>query len=381
MKRVFALFLVLAALLCAVSCTGKENEPKESETNAMTTTAPETEPNYYVPTVIRPSEHKDAFKLVGRTVIGDKGIQLDWSWAEASFRGWFDGEIRGDFDFVYSYRVNKGVAVFRVVVDGDFENAVNITIEGEKQKLENALMATVEKGYHTISVYKCSQALGGGVNLDNITFTGTLDAAPEAKKLNILVIGDSISCGAGAVDTGRIEAVCDDSYYSYGALLSRNMDADVSVFAISGWGIACGGQSYDCLIPAIFDKTNALRDKDAAWDFSKEAKPDVVIVSLGTNDYRFATEGRTPVLIDAATKFLKTIRDTYPESEIIWIYGQMLNQYDKQLENMVNSFNDAHMSYYTVKRNVAGGFGHPDAKGHEEYAAFLEKTIKEKLGL
>lgn len=378
MKRVVILFLILTLLLPAAACGKKENDPKESEIPQMTDIT-ETEPDYYIPTTVIPAGKKDAFRLVGRAGIGNDGIHLDWTWAEAAFCGWFDGEIRADLDLAYSYQGDKGVGLLRVVVDEKWEDAKLITLEGDDTVLIDEVLADVERGYHTVSLFKCSQAMSAGINVSQIRFTGTLDKAPGARKKNILVIGDSISCGAGAVDTGRAEAVSDDGWYSFGAVLGRELDADVSVFAVSGWGIACGGNDPKALIPDIFGKTNHFRDEDEEWDFSAD-EPDVVIVSLGTNDYRFAGEGRTKVLIAAATGFLSTIRDTYPDAEIIWIYGQMLNQYDKELEEMVNSFDDPHISYYTVPRCVSGGFGHPDAAGHEEYAAFLAEKIGEKCG-
>lgn len=379
MKRILTLTLILTLLFSAPACGKKENDSKESEKPQMTAAETETEPNYYILQTVVPAEKKDDFKLVGRAGIESDGIHLDWSWAEAAFCGWFDGEIRADLDLAYSYQGDKGVGLLRAVVDGDWENAKLITLEGDDTVLVDEVLAVVDKGYHEISLFKCSQALSAGINVSQIRFTGTLDKAPAARKRNILVIGDSISCGAGAVDTGRAEAVCDDSYYSFGAMLGRDLDADVSIFAVSGWGIACGGNDPKALIPDIFDKTNHFRDKEEEWDFSSD-DPDVVILSLGTNDYRFAGEGRTKVLISAATEFLSTVRDTYPDAEIIWIYGQMLNQYDKELEAMVTSFDDPHMSYYTVPRCVSGGYGHPDAAGHEEYAAFLAEKIEEKCG-
>ena len=353
---------------------GKNNPISESEIPQMTTAT-----NPYIPSVVIPAERKDAFKLVGRAEIGSDGIRLDWTWSEAAFCGWFDGEIRADLHLAYSYQGDKGVGLLRVVIDGKWEDAKLITLEGDDTVLTDELLAVVEKGYHTVSLFKCSQAMSAGINITQIRFTGTLDRAPGARKRSILVIGDSISCGAGAVDTGRAEAVCDDGWYSFGAVLGRRLDADVSVFAVSGWGIACGGNDPEALIPEIFDKTNHFRDKNAKWDFSSD-RPDVVIVSLGTNDYRFAGEGRTEVLISAASGFLSTIRDTYPDAEIIWIYGQMLNQYDRELGAMAASFDDPHISYYTVPRCVSGGFGHPDAAGHSVYADFLAEKIREKCG-
>ena len=336
------------------------------------------EPNYF-PAVIDPAGRKDAFRLVGRAVIGSDGIHLDWSWSEASFRGWFEGEIRADLSLAYSYRKNEGTGLLRAVVDGDYENAKLITLEGDRTVMNDELLARVKRGHHTVSLFKCSQARSAGINVTRLRFSGELDKAPEPRKRNILVIGDSISCGAGAVYTGRAEEVCDDSFYSFGALLGRRLDADVSIFAVSGWGIACGGNDETALIPSIFGKTNYFRDENEKWDFSSD-RPDAVIVSLGTNDYRFAGEGRTEVLIAAASDFLSTLRRTYPEAEILWIYGQMLNQYDKQLEEMVRSFCDPRIFYFTVPRNVSGGFGHPDARGHEEYADLLAEILREKSG-
>lgn len=368
---------VLSAIsLLMVLCLGICGCSETTEDPAVTTGTPETDPETTeAPVTEAPVEQtlkaaalEKHLLTTGRAgVIGD-ALALDWTWAKAEFEGYF---LAGDITARLSLDYGK-LGDLLVVVDDDYDNAVKITLTSKRKTTKT--LVTLEEGYHNIKLYKANQARSGGINLYELTCTAALAPAPEAAKLKIQVIGDSITCGAGAVPNDRDEGQSDMAEYSYAALLSKQLDADVSVMSVSGWGIACGGQNYDNLIPNIFDKTNHFRDADAEWDFTND-QPDVVIVALGTNDYRFYNENRTDVLIDASKSFLQEIREVYPNARILWVYGQMLNQYNNQLKQMVRGMNDSKMEYMNLPRNVDGGYGHPNAAGHEEYAELIKEWI------
>ena len=305
---------------------------------------------------------------VGRVVRMDNHLTLDWSLAKIELCGSFD---RCTLSITASLGYGT-VADLLAVPDHDFSRAVRITITSPSPAAYP--MLELEAGRHHVAIYKANQARSGGVNLYGLTFRGILTEPPLPSPLRIQIIGDSISCGAGAVDNGREEGHADSAEYSYGALLARSLPADVTVTAVSGWGLACGGMNESALIPAIYEKTNFFRDPSLAYDFTLD-QPDLVILALGTNDYRFASEGREEVLKKAAADFLARLRRLYPSARILWVYGQMLDQYHELFRSLIAETGDALISYLPLPRCVSGGFGHPDAEGHERYAALLAEHI------
>lgn len=312
-------------------------------------------------------------RTTGRACIRKDALTLDWSFAKAEFEGDFD-----DCVLMASLSLAYGeLADLLVVIDDDFDRARKHTLTANCTALADYALADLPAGHHIVALYKATQARSGGINLHEISFSGRLCMPGEhlTGKPRIQIIGDSISCGAGAVPTERPESCADIAEYCYGALLARNLPAEVSILAVSGWGIACGGHNEKALIPSIFEKTNFFRDPADEWDFSGDS-PDFLIVALGTNDYRFASEHREDVLRDASHAFLARLRAHYPHARILWVYGQMLDQYNDMLRDMVASFNDPHMTYMDLPRNVAGGFGHPNAVGHEAYAQIIGDWIR-----
>ena len=70
-----------------------------------------------------------------------------------------------------------------------------------------------------------------------------------------------------------------------------HVNADANIVAASGWGVVQGGDNPAANIPSIYDFTNGMWNNQEKWDFAAH-KQDVVVISLGTNDYQLASERR-----------------------------------------------------------------------------------------
>jgi len=371
MKRILC-FLICSLLMVPMLVSCSDPSSKEPAIAPVTTEPVQTDPPAPVEKTYKAAELMQHLRTTGRASLIGEVLALDWSWAKAELSGEFAaGAVSATLSLGYG-----SLADLMVVVDDDYENAKRIEITSKTPA--SVELCTLSAGVHNIKLYKNTQAMSGGLNLHDLTCTAHLAPASTEDRMSILVIGDSITCGAGAMPTTRPEGQSDLAEYSYGALLSKELNADVSILAISGWGIACGGMNYEALIPKIFDKTNWFRDQNAKWPFEKDSF-DLVIVALGTNDYRFAGEGRTDVLIKASNDFLDVIREKNPSSRVLWVYGQMLNQYNRQLKTMIRERGDSKMAYMDLPTNVEGGFGHPNAAGHVEYCRLIKEWIDERF--
>ena len=62
-----------------------------------------------------------------------------------------------------------------------------------------------------------------------------------------------------------------------------------------------------------------------------------MVINAGTNDYRGKT---TPTEMRAGVKaFLEQVRRTYPDAEIIWMYGMMNKKLEEPLVQGIEDYN------------------------------------------
>lgn len=383
MKRLISLLLVLVlmlALLCA--CTKKEQQQQtppppandiqidgEQDNKKEEDKVEKVYVNYDEKQKLALYDIKDKIIVNGRCLFDEEsGILAAWPNSGIEFSGWFDGGIR-----LY-FKAPTRIVDFYVVVDGDYENPKTVSIT---PSLSFVTLANVERGYHTIGIYKVEGAQASSQYLTSIEFKGKLDeTTPLAKELEIEVIGDSISCGVGLVSA----KYDDDAYYSYGAILARNLNARLSVVAVPGWGLACGVNNYDHVVPSIYDLTCYFASETEKWDFANNQK-DVVIINLGTNDYlAYANSDRTDFR-KALKDFIGTVRQCYPKAKIYVTYGMMNVAFREDFETIIPEFGDENIEYIHSAFNGAGIGNHPSAEAHVKYARNFDEKIRNDLGV
>ena len=353
--KIKTLFLVLLATVLLASC-GQGSQTSSEETSDMITTEAEREyPYTYVDTF-------GGLLIHGRTLTPEKGkLGLEWSWSGFTMQGWFDGAIGMSLEVVGQLGV-----MLRIEVDGGESQALRLPL-GEQV----ITLANVEKGYHTVTVRKVSEGSTSRVTVKALTFNGELDTPPEAPDLKIEFIGDSITNGVGSypetVTSWDYLTHC-DAYYSYASMVGKELNADVHLTSISGWGVVRGSTSLSHQIPLIYDLTSHEVDKETKWDFASW-QPDVVVVALGTND-----QGVPPgQFMPAALTFLQTVRQKNPDAYIVWMYGMMNDPQTAAIQKAIEDMHDDRIVYLQQGLNVAGGWGHPT---YEAQCGYAEKLVE-----
>lgn len=310
------------------------------------------------------SSIKDKINILGRCVIDDNGfLDAHWSYSGFEFAGWF----RSDIVVHYASRNNGSLMV---VIDQDYENALyyNVNIDATSFKLPR-----LSKGYHTVSIYRCNDARYAPIKFKGISYNGMLDEERMPHSIKIEFIGDSISCGTGVISPNGIN---DDAYYSYPAMLSRRLNAEISVVAVPGWSlsgpIASGANT---LIPRIYEMTAERMGVTTPWDFENN-QVDCVVINLGTNDYTayHAISDRVKLREDMSA-FLDKVRSLYPNAHIYWTYGMMGGPFANDFKRVINEKSDPMMEFVDVFASQRGIGGHPDVEAHEEYADIFEELI------
>jgi len=160
----------------------------------------------------------------------------------------------------------------------------------------------------------------------------------------MLFIGDSVTCGEGvdrlvggdcAAQAKEDVAAGANAYQSYGMRLGRALGAQVHLVCYGGRGLTRDwrGKRNVLNAPQFFDAAVPDEHAPPRWDHAAYV-PDVVVVSLGTNDFNLAL-GALPdreEYVTAYAAFVRAIRTRYPRAPIILTEGAIVNdETDPQL--------------------------------------------------
>ena len=139
-------------------------------------------------------------------------------------------------------------------------------------------------------------------------------------------IGDSMTCGYGteaADGSVKYDPSNSNFFYTYAAIIARELDMRFTVVARSGIGAYRNydGNNDAGTMPQWYDYT-LIYDDSQKWDTAGNV-PDVLCIDLGTND--FSTTGCDPELYrESYEKFVRHLRGLYPKTKIVILSGCML---------------------------------------------------------
>jgi lysophospholipase L1-like esterase len=167
-------------------------------------------------------------------------------------------------------------------------------------------------GSHTVEIFKRIESTPTGRAIGTATFlgfripaTGTA-SAPPTRAHSIEFVGDSVTCGYGNMASFDTTASCPTAYTTfmsnaddaYGALVARDLDAELMLVSYSGLGLGINSCIYPAGTPTLPERYDSTLPDDmsgAKWSF--EWQPDAVVVNLGANDWA----AMTPALSRSST--------------------------------------------------------------------------------
>jgi lysophospholipase L1-like esterase len=327
----FVVFAFPCASACVVRLTDK-NAPAE---NGAVTGAPADCSQAQVPPGGAPGGSAE-IKFVGRYVFdrppgnpnGQDQALFDWSGNYLSFRVTGTSTVTVKLDLSGDVPQDQ---LFEFLVDNDPPGVRQVTVQqnaaGQPTNvpLEGYDIDGLEPGgQHEITIHKNTEAQQGAVEFKGLDLHGGHLLPPTRRARRIEFIGDSIMCGYG--DEGQ-NATCpfditireardangnivpgpdgkpidislpvtENQWLSFTSRTARALDADAVTVCWSGKGVylnykeKAGDPDAKSTIPDLWQgRTMASDPNGQPWDFSKE-KPDeapqVVVISLGTNDY------------------------------------------------------------------------------------------------
>lgn len=284
---------------------------------------------------------------------------------------------------------------------------------------------TLSPGIHTFTVYRESEALFGQAFFltDATEIAGTL-LPPVVKPRKIELIGDSITCGYGALGpsaTCPFAPVSQSNFVAYGSLAARMLGAEVQTECWSGKGLY---QNYSDpafpddpdanaaapreLLPLLWTRTlpsvgPLTKQEEVKWDFTKQEQPQVVVINLGTNDFtRDNNFDNVPdgfeeaKYTDAYYRFIKEVRGKHPAAEMFIAMSPMLSDQfpfvgardqmrrtTRSVVERINAEGDPKVYFMElVEQGFRYGLGcdyHPNVEVHRIMAEQLAGAIRTKL--
>ena len=276
---------------------------------------------------------------------------------------------------------------------GKNHNYLELVIDGKSPyriKLANKVNVInvpdgLTDGEHTLLICKDTES-----NIGYIDFLGlrcaNLLAPPAKPQRKIEYFGDSITSGTGmdlsVIPCGKGEWYDEhNAYTSYGALTSRNLDAQWQLTALAGVGLVHSCCNMKVLMPQIFDKVYLIADS-IKWDFN-DYQPDVITICLGQND---GPNQDSTLYCNAYISLIKAIRIHCPNADIICLTSPMgdktltavLKRYLTAIASNLNAAGDKKVyKFFFSKSYNHGCGGHPDMADHQLIAGELTAYIRQ----
>lgn len=320
--------------------------------------------------------------LVGRyDGCADAGVNMSWS--GTGFVARFSGTG-------LSFTQSGSSVQYTIVVDG----AVQPNLETEQGEHSYQATSGLSSGEHLVEVYRRGEASFGTTTLLSVDVAGgELLAPPQSAERHIEIYGDSITCGYGNEGESAscpFSADTENHYLSYGAILAREFDADLSTVAWSGKGVVINyGGDTSTTLPEMSERANPNSDT-SVWDYSLAPEPDVVVINLSTNDFSTDNDPSAEEFLNGYVALLHSIRARYPDAFMLCTVGPLLSGTDldqartgiSDAVKMLRDAGDQHVLAYEMQAgNPSPGCDwHPSLAAHESMAAELGAVVASELG-
>jgi lysophospholipase L1-like esterase len=303
-------------------------------------------------------------------------------------------------------RFEGGSLAMRVGCDTATSHVAVIVDDGDSRVVrlqrgdsEIMLAEGLEAGPHTVEVALRTETWMGVVSVRGFVLGkgGTLLPPVPWPRRRMLFVGDSVTCGE-RIDRQPGETApfaSSNGLLSYGMRLARRFDAQVHLVCYGGRGLLRDwrGRRDVWTGPQLFDLAVPDEVGPPAWDHSLYT-PDVVFVSLGTNDFSLGI-GELPEreeFVSTYVRFVRAIRARHPEAHVFLSDGAIVNdEADPKrpqktvlrgyLTETARRLGDARV-HLAFSRHYPGDAqnAHPTGGQHAAMACDLEPVIREAVG-
>jgi lysophospholipase L1-like esterase len=313
---------------------------------------------------------------IGRTVAEADGT-LRFGYAGVSLKLNFEGS-RLDMDA----QGGKGSLV-DVIVDGGPASTVRLGPESNTV----ALLRAAGPGPHTVELVHRTEAWLGVVAIHGFRGDGKFLPAAPLPARRLLVLGDSVTCGA---NMERTEQRKDDPYWwnarlSYGMLLGRALDAQVQLVCHGGRGLvrSWNGRSGDPNLADFYKMAIDEGAQPAAWKQADYA-PDLILVAIGTNDFTQGIPERA-AYIEAYASFVRTLLREHGRATLVLTEGAILDGEKKAaltayIDAAIQKVADKRVHYLPSLHHPGDALdAHPTTSQHAAMARELAPALRQLM--
>jgi hypothetical protein len=297
-------------------------------------------------------------------------------------------------------RVNKGTvkaflsddvgqSYYNVIVNNKHE----MIIRPQKEKEAYIIASELPAGNHTIEIFRRTEYPTGTTHFYGLELSSGAKLLPMVESnLQMVFIGNSITTGYANESPSwndRPDSIFTNNYMAYGAIASRELNANYHCIARGGIGFMVSW--HDVIMPEIYNLTNP-NNGEVLWEPQSYDKR-IVVVNLGQNDswiipnsglqeykYRFGDKTILEADIEESyIQFIKKVRSYYPKSHIICTLGSMDAVKDGSpwfgyIQSAVSKLNDDNIT--SLKFPFLAAKAHPTIRDHQKMAEILVNHIE-----
>lgn len=250
-----------------------------------------------------------------------------------------DGTVRFGYAGVTLSLLVQGSRLTMEAAGGGANSAVDIVVDGGAPTVLHldpaartyTLLDDAGPGPHRVDIVHRTETWLGVPAIARFTTDGRVLQAPALPARKLLVLGDSVTCGAIMERPGGPDAADKskpgwwNAGASYGMLLGQALHAQVQLVCFGGRGLvrSYNNRTDEVQLPAFY----ALAIPDAAHPVAwKQADydPDLILVAIGTNDFTQGIPERT-AYVDTYVNFVRTLLRDHPHAKIALTEGAILD--------------------------------------------------------
>ncbi len=307
-----------------------------------------------------------------------------------------DGTVRFGYPGVMLSLVVDGT---RLAVDaaGSASSLVDVIVDGKPagtlhlapQVQSYDVFKGAAPGSHRVELVHRSETWLGVTSIARFTADGRFLAAPTLPRRRLLVLGDSVTCGAD-MERGAGDKDTPDWWnprLSYGMLAARALDAQVQLVCYGGRGLvrSWNDRTDEFQLPAFYDLAIADAAHPVRWSQADYA-PDLIVIAIGTNDFNPGIPERA-AYVDTYTALLRRVLRDHPHAQIALTEGVLLNGDKKAaligyLKEAMGRVGDRRVHLLAPVAYQPGDAvnGHPTTAQHAAMAAELLPQLRRITG-
>lgn len=271
-----------------------------------------------------------------------------------------------------------------VLVDG----AALRTVRLGPARRSVALVENAPPGRHEVELVLRTEAWLGVPALYGFSSDGAFVAAAPLPARRMLVLGDSVTCGAIMERKGsdKTDPYLWNARLSYGMLAAQALQAQVQLVCHGGRGLVRSyhGRSDEPQLPAFYRLAIDEGAQPPPWQQSDYA-PDLILVAIGTNDFTQGIPERA-AYVAAYESFVRTLLREHAQARVVLTEGAILDGDKKAaltayIGETIARVGDARLHYLPSKHYAGDALDpHPTTAQHAAMAQELAPPLRRLMG-